>query len=82
MALANDTIQLNEKEIVVNGSLMQNMKISRNWKHWKSGAYAINKPFKVPKHHVFVLSDNLSAKHDDSRVFGPINESFIVGLMW
>ncbi len=42
----------------------------------------LDDPFTVPKDNVFVLSDNLSAQHDDSRVFGPISKSVISGWVW
>lgn len=61
---------------------LDNTGIHRNWSGWKLGTYAIDKPFQVPSDHVFVLSDNLSAMHDDSRVFGPISHSSILGLLW
>ena len=82
VALENSTIQIKEKEIIVNDNPVKEATILRNWHNWHYGTYAINKPFKVPSNHVFVLSDNLSAQHDDSRVFGPINKSVIVGLIW
>lgn len=56
--------------------------ISRNWSGWNHGAYAIDKPFQVPTDHVFVLSDNLSAQHDDSWVFGPVSYTSILGIVW
>ncbi len=81
VALENDTIEIKENEIIVNGTLL-NTGISRNWNGWDYGSYAINKTFKVPVNHVYVLSDNLAARHDDSRVFGPIHKSEIAGLIW
>lgn len=41
-----------------------------------------DKSFQIPDGYVFVLSDNLSAQHDDSRVFGPISKKSIIGLLW
>lgn len=81
VALENDTIEIKENEIIVNGTLL-NTGISRNWEGWDYGTYAINKTFTVPVNHVYVLSDNLAAHHDDSRVFGPIHKSKIAGLIW
>jgi len=82
VALENNSIQIRKNEITVDNITIKNANISRNWKGWDYGTYAINKPFIVPNNHVFVLSDNLSARHDDSRVFGPINKASIVGLIW
>jgi signal peptidase I len=81
VALENDTIEIRENEIIINGIVLNNS-ISRNWNDWDYGTYAIKKSFKVPTNHVYVLSDNLAAHHDDSRVFGPINKSEINGLIW
>jgi signal peptidase I len=82
VALQTDTVQITEGEVTVNGVAQRSNKIFRNWANWKYGNFAIDKSFQVPSAHVFVLSDNLSAQHDDSRVFGPISENSIVGLVW
>lgn len=81
VALENDTIQIDEGTIRVNGSALDD-KVLRNWNDWKFGTYAINESIKVPSGHVYALSDNLSAHHDDSRVFGPIPYSSIFGVLW
>jgi len=82
VALESNTIHIKKGIILVNGIKLKNNTIKRNWLNWRYGTYAINKPFAIPKDHVFVLSDNLSAHHDDSRVFGPIHSSSILGLVW
>ena len=82
VALENDTIEITDASVVINGIAHNDKKIYRNWAGWNNGTYAINKPHQVPADHVFVLSDNLSAKHDDSRVFGPIPKSSILGIIW
>lgn len=81
VALENDTIEIKKDEIIINGTPLKN-DISRNWQGWEYGTYAINRAFKVPVNHVYVLSDNLASCHDDSRVFGPIHKSMINGLVW
>lgn len=81
VAMENNTIQITEGHIIVNGVALEK-EIHRNWSGWKQGIYAIDKPFQVPSGHVFVLSDNLSAQHDDSRVFGPVSNSSILGRIW
>ncbi len=40
------------------------------------------KPLQIRENHVFVLSSNLSAKHDGRGVFGPISNSSILGVVW
>jgi len=82
VALENNTIQITEGRVVVNGVVSDDKEIHRNWLGWKLGSYAIDKPYQVPADHVFVLSDNLSAQYDDSRVFGPISNSSIIGPLW
>ena len=78
VALANDTIHITEGSILVNGVAVQDG-IYRNWSDWKQGTYAIDIPLQIPPDHVFVLSDKLSAPHDDSRVFGPVPKESILG---
>lgn len=80
--MENNTIQITEGNVIVNGVSLDERGIHRNWSGWKHGSYAIDKPLQVPSGHVFVLSDNLSAQHDDSRVFGPISNSSILGQTW
>jgi len=82
VALEDNTIHITDNNIIVNGLSLHDTKIHRNWAGWKLGSYAIDKPFQVPGEHVFVLSDNLSAQHDDSRVFGPISKELILGVVW
>lgn len=82
VAVENNTIQITESDVIVNGLALDNKEIHRNWSGWQHGSYAINTPLQVPVDHVFVLSDNLSAQHDDSRVFGPIPNSSILGAIW
>lgn len=82
VALETDTIQITEGNVIVNGTTCQDGEILRSWSNWKHGTYAIDKPLQVPSAHVFVLSDNLSAQHDDSRIFGPISKDSIIGLVW
>ncbi len=82
VALENNTVQISERRVIVNGVPLDDKGIHRNWSGWKRGIYALDKLLQIPPGHVFVLSDNLSAEHDDSRVFGPISNSSILGLIW
>ncbi|HAU0495587.1 TPA: signal peptidase I [Legionella pneumophila] len=81
VALGGDIIQIKEKEIIVNGAT-RNDSVDRVWNGWDHGTFAINKTIKIPDDSVYILSDNLAAQHDDSRVFGPVKKASIVGLMW
>lgn len=82
VALEGEVIKINYKSINVNNKKLESNHILRNWENWDYGKYAIKKDFVVSKSHVFVLSDNLSAKHDDSRIFGAISNSSILGVIW
>lgn len=81
VALENDTVQISEGGIMLNDTKLQD-NVRRNWTDWKYGTYGIDAPIKIPSDHVYVASDNLSAHHDDSRIFGPIPNSSILGILW
>lgn len=81
VALENDTIEILQGTIIINGHPLADT-VERNWHEWNYGTYAIGMPLAVPVNHVYVLSDNLSAHHDDSRVFGPISQKSILGIVW
>ncbi len=82
VAIQSNIIQITKGNVVVNDITIQDSGIHRSWTNWKYGVHAIDKPLYVPLNHVFVLSDNLSAQHDDSRVFGSISNGSIIGLVW
>lgn len=80
VAVGHDRIELTGGGIVVNGSLVADDTVVRDWREWNQhGKHAITQPLEVPEGHVYVLSDKLAAKHDDSRVFGPIAIDRIMG---
>lgn len=82
IATGKDRVEVKEGSVLVNDAVKESSNVKRNWSNWSFGTYAIDEPFKVPQKHVYVLSDNLDSKHDDSRVFGPIHNSLIVGYVW
>ena len=80
VAVGHDRIELTGDGIVVNGRLVADDSIVRDWREWNQhGKYAVTQPLDIPEGHVFVLSDKLAAQHDDSRVFGPIAIDRIMG---
>lgn len=81
VALENDVIQLHDGYFTVNGEVVRD-NVTRDWQGWNSGTFALRGPFSIPKGQLFVLSDNLAAQHDDSRVFGSIAHSSIHGFVW
>ena len=82
VALETNTIQITDGSVVVNGVARSDGLVHRSWDNWRYGNYAIDNPLQIPAGHVYVLSDNLSAHHDDSRVFGPIATESILGTIW
>jgi signal peptidase I len=81
VGVEHDVLAIYEQEIMVNGVALDD-RVVRNWDGWDYGTYGVNNSIQVPFGHVYVLSDNLSAHHDDSRVFGPIAKSLISGIVW
>ena len=82
VALEGDSIGISENAIHVNGTPLNESGVKRDWANWKYGSYAIDNILQIPIGSVFVLSDKLSAHHDDSRVFGPISKESILGVVW
>lgn len=80
LALENNSIKIIQDSLIINGVTLQDS-IKRNWSSWQHGTFGVNNTFQVPANHIYVLSDNLSAHHDDSRVFGAISHSAIIGRL-
>lgn len=70
VGLANQEIKITDNTILLDNKVYSDS-IQRNWQNWRYGHYGLDSTVKIPFRHVYVLSDNLSAHHDDSRVFGP-----------
>jgi signal peptidase I len=81
VGLENQEIKITDNTISLDNKVYSDS-IHRNWKDWRYGHYGIESPAKIPSRHVYVLSDNFSAHHDDSRVFGPISYDNILGKVW
>ncbi|MEN9781971.1 MAG: hypothetical protein RL208_121, partial [Pseudomonadota bacterium] len=81
VGLENQEIKIIDNAILLDNKFYSDS-IQRNWHNWKHGHYGVNSAAKIPANHVYVLSDNLSAHHDDSRVFGSISYSNILGKVW
>ncbi|ETZ07359.1 signal peptidase IB [Holospora obtusa F1] len=81
VGLENQEIKITDNTISLDNKIYSDS-IQRNWQDWRYGHYGIESPAKIPSRHVYVLSDNLSAHHDDSRVFGPISYDNILGKVW
>lgn len=81
VGLENQELKITDKTILVN-NMDYSDSIQRSWQDWRYGHYGVDSIVKIQPGHVYVLSDNLSAHHDDSRVFGPISYDSILGKVW
>ena len=80
VGVGGQTVEMTRDGLVLDGHLQSNDPIARDWREWNQhGTCGVGSPFTVPDGQVYVLSDNLAARHDDSRVFGPIPAMDIVG---
>lgn len=74
VALAGDTVQIKDNALYVNG-----VRQHEPYLHPPATAGMANfGPVTVPKNHLFVMGDN-RADSEDSRIFGPIASSSVVG---
>ena len=81
VALAGQELMVTKNGLVLNGKDF-NDGIKRDWSHYNHGSYGVDNVVKIPDRHLYVLSDKLSAHHDDSRVFGAIAYDAIIGKIW
>jgi signal peptidase I len=83
IALPGETISLSGGNVLINGRLLAEPWLpasqrGRNYPGPSSAAYSLHHPFKVPSGDVYVMGDNRTLSCD-SRYWGPIAESTIVG---
>ena len=90
VGLPGETISVSGGNVYINGRLLSQtwLPSSEQGKTYPGpspAAYALHRPFKIPKGDVFVMGDNRMLSCD-SRYWGPIAESTIVGkvdlLIW
>lgn len=81
VGLENQEIKITDNSISLDNKLYSDS-IQINWQDWQCGQHGVATPLKIPSKHAYVLSDNLSAHHDDSRVFGPISYDNILVKVW
>ena len=72
IALEGDTIEIRENAVFINGTAIDESYLTRNVRMPDFG------PEQIPPDHVFVMGDNRN-QSEDSRRFGPIPESSIIG---
>jgi len=75
-ALSGETIEIRDKILFINGQKVQWPTIETP--EYSHGKFGVEEPYKVPENCFFVLGDN-TANSNDSRFFGPIPLSDLIG---
>jgi signal peptidase I len=83
IGLPGETLSLSDGQVVINGKVLAEPWLPVSVRHATTpgptqAPFALHKPFVVPPHDVFVMGDNRE-NSCDSRWWGPIPESTIVG---
>lgn len=81
--LSGQTISLSEGKVYINGSLLPEPWLppairSETYPGPSAASYSLHHPYRVPGGDVYVMGDN-RPESCDSRYWGPIRESTIVG---
>jgi signal peptidase I len=74
IALPGETIEIRDGQVLIDGTALSEPYLTQETR----GQYG---PVVVPPGHVFVMGDNRGASND-SRVFGAVEQSRIVGRAW
>jgi signal peptidase I len=74
IALGGETIEIRDGQVMIDGVVLQELYLTQETR----GQYG---PVQVPAGHIFVMGDNRGASND-SRIFGPVDVSRIVGREW
>ena len=78
IAVGGETVEIKKGDIYVNGQVVDNPLIKKNY-YYNRGEYGKeNNPITVPAGYVFVLGDN-SGSSSDGRYWGFVPESSVVG---
>lgn len=75
-ALPDDTVEIADELLFINGHKVPYRRIE-SIEHFNKG-FGLEKPYKVPANHIFVIGDN-TANSEDSRSFGAIPVSDVIG---
>ncbi len=78
IGLPGDKIEINGKELYINGELLPENYVSAKTNLWEGGYLKENIPVTVPPEMLFVMGDN-RPRSSDSREFGPIPFESIIG---
>lgn len=80
IGIPGDTVKIQDGNIFVNNTLFDEEYISSRTSLWQDSFVQNGVPLSVPPGHYFVLGDN-RAKSSDSRRFGFIPQSSIIGVV-
>jgi signal peptidase I len=78
IALAGDTIEMRQGQVLVNGQRISETYLSKQAKDRQCYPTSSFATLTVPKGDVFVMGDN-RCNSTDSRVFGPISTKLVIG---
>jgi signal peptidase I len=83
IGLPGETISLSDGSVYINGRLLPEPFLppdvrTDNYPGPSNNAYSLHRPYRIPEGDVYVMGDNRS-RSCDSRFWGPIAESSIVG---
>jgi signal peptidase I len=78
IGLPGDTILIDQGEVYINGNNLPDTFISAKTNVWVDGMIKEGETFTVPQDDIFVMGDN-RPNSSDSRMFGPVPISSIVG---
>lgn len=81
IGLPGETVEVREGEVYVNDTQIPENYISAKTEEIPGGVLQEGKPITVPPDYLFVMGDN-RPRSSDSREFGPIPESSIIGVVF
>jgi len=78
-ALPDETVEITDELLFIDGRKVPYRPV-KSIEHFNKG-FALEKPYKVPANHIFIIGDN-TANSEDSRSFGAIPLSDVIGRVY